>query len=239
MRGARSPLRASVRWFAGLLCVVGIGAANTSLPGLEILGTLQGPVRAERIIDGDTFVLDGGERVRIIGVDAPEVGEPYADDATALLEALIWDRDLYLEFDVGERDIYGRLLAYVYVLDPDGAWQDDDGHRYTQASHALALAGLAYVMTIPPNVAYAEVYVEATRSARDAVLGVWEVWACADLNTSSRERLKDIVHIGAARVDAVLANRPYSQLTDLLRVDGIGAARLADIADQGIVCPLD
>lgn len=213
--------------------------ATAEAERLPILGDLQGPTTVERIIDGDTFVLDGGERVRIIGVDAPEVGEPYADRATAFLAALIEGRPIFVEFDVAERDAFGRLLAYVYVEAPDGAWVAADGRRFAQASHALAVAGLADMMTMPPNVAYAEAYQRAVREARDAGRGFWALWTCVDINTSPRERLMEIVHIGEQRVEYLIAHRPYTHIEQLVRISGIAERRLADIIEQGIVCPID
>ena len=204
-----------------------------------ILGNLRGPTFVERIIDGDTFVLDGGERVRIIGVDAPEVGEPYADRATAFLAALIEDRPIYLEFDVGERDVFGRLLAYVYVEAPDGAWVAADGRRFMQASHALAAAGLADIMTVPPNVAYAEVFLDAVRAARDAGRGFWVPWECVDINTAPLERLMEIVHIDEVRGPELIGLRPFASIDDLRRIRGIADRRIEDIIEQGFVCPID
>jgi len=222
-----------------LALVVTISLAAVPQDVFAIVRGLQGPTIVERIIDGDTLVLVGGERVRLIGVDAPEVGEPFADAATAFLAALVHAQPVFLELDVGERDVYGRLLAYVYVEDRGGAWVTERGRRFTQANHALATAGLATTMTIPPNVAYAEVFLEATRAAREARLGLWRLWFCVDLNTSPPERLLEIVHIDEVRARHLVELRPYASLDDLTRVPGIGAARLADIEEQGIVCPFE
>jgi endonuclease YncB( thermonuclease family) len=205
----------------------------------SILGQLEGPFAVERVIDGDTFVLDGGERVRIIGVDAPEVGEPFADRATAFLAALIKDKPIFLELDAGERDRFGRLLAYVYVEDPGGAWVAENGRRFTQASHALAAAGLADIMTVPPNVTYAEVHLDAVRAARDTGRGFWRPWECVDINAAPLERLMEVVHIDAVRGQELMRLRPFASINDLRHIDGIGPARLAGIIEQGIVCPID
>jgi endonuclease YncB( thermonuclease family) len=184
-------------------------------------------------------VLDGGERVRIIGVDAPEVGEPFADRATAYLARMVEAQPVYLEFDVAERDVFGRPLAYVYVEARDGAWVAEDGRRFAQVSHALAVAGLADMMTMPPNVAYAEVYLDAPRAARDAGRGFWAAWECVDINTALRDRLMEIAHIGEVRVNYLIGASPYARSDDLRRIDSIGPARLRDIREQGIVCPID
>lgn len=224
---------------ASLACLAAVALAGVPRDTFMVLGVLQGPLFVERVIDGDTFVLESGERVRIIGVDTPEVGEPSADRATAFLAGLIEARPIYLEFDVGERDRYGRLLAYVYVENPGGDWVADDGKRYVQVSHALAAAGLADIMTVPPNVVYAEIYLDATQAARDADLGFWAAWLCIDLNTSSLDQLVEIVHVSEQRGTELIALRPLTAIEQLTHISGISERRLADIIDQGIVCPLE
>lgn len=76
-----------------------------------------------RVIDGDTFVIAGTGNettVRLLCIDAPEVGTTGADEATAFLSSLILWREVRLEKDVSETDAYGRLLRYVYVADENG-----------------------------------------------------------------------------------------------------------------------
>jgi endonuclease YncB( thermonuclease family) len=69
------------------------------------------------ITDGDTFVTDSGEKVRLIGIDCPESGQWYADDATALLDSLLSGKALRFEYGDRRTDRYGRTLAYVFVDD--------------------------------------------------------------------------------------------------------------------------
>lgn len=76
--------------------------------------------RVERIIDGDTFIvksanLPAGRQVRLMSVNAPEVGLCGSDQATAKLTELIGDKKVRLEGDIN--DHFGRLLALVYVDD--------------------------------------------------------------------------------------------------------------------------
>src|SRR5690606_3944450 len=73
----------------------------------------------QRIIDGDTFVCDGGSRVRLLIADAPEVGQSvYADSATMLLRSLMpVGATVRLSFDVSGFDRYRRVLAYVHAGD--------------------------------------------------------------------------------------------------------------------------
>jgi micrococcal nuclease len=68
-----------------------------------------------RVIDGDTFEIYSGEKVRLICVDTPERGEDGFEEATRFLEELVLNKEVRLEKDVSERDKYDRLLRYVFV----------------------------------------------------------------------------------------------------------------------------
>ena len=97
-----------------------------------------------RVVDGDTIVLSNGERLRYIGVDTPETKHPkkglqcYGKEASAFNKKLVEGKKVKLEFDVQQKDRYGRLLAYVYL---------EDG---TFVNAELLRKGYAQVMTIPP-----------------------------------------------------------------------------------------
>ncbi len=74
----------------------------------------------ERVIDGDTIILDGGEKVRLIGIDTPETVHPnkpkqcYGKKASDYLKKRLESKSVRLEYDVDRYDKYGRTLAYVY-----------------------------------------------------------------------------------------------------------------------------
>ena len=73
-----------------------------------------------RVIDGDTVVLETGDRVRLIGVDTPETVHPskpvehYGKEASAYTKGLLEGKTVRLEYDQQTRDRYGRILAYVF-----------------------------------------------------------------------------------------------------------------------------
>ncbi len=75
------------------------------------------------VVDGDTFRTDTGERVRLLGIDAPELAhhgqqkEPYGDESTTWLKQQISGRTVTLHMGVEETDRYGRTLAWVYTTD--------------------------------------------------------------------------------------------------------------------------
>ncbi|MFN8525158.1 MAG: thermonuclease family protein [Chloroflexota bacterium] len=127
------------------------------------------PAHVVSVTDGDTVVVslsDRDEKVRLIGIDAPESVDPnrpkmcWADEASARAKELLGDRDVELELDKGERDRFGRLLAYVWI----------DGEN---SSLTLAREGHAVQLTIAPNTRYVDQIAAAVAEARDAGRGLW------------------------------------------------------------------
>lgn len=116
------------------------------------------------ITDGDTFRA-GDERVRLIGIDTPEVSggvECYGREATEALAGLVpVGSTVRLVADVEPRDRYDRTLAYVYRLDGE------------HVNLALARDGYALPLTVPPNVAHSDAFVAAAAEAREAGRGLW------------------------------------------------------------------
>lgn len=170
-----------------LLCLLTAGVAFA----LEPVGRLAGPFEVVRVIDGDTVELDDLGRVRLIGIDTPERNEGDKLDrkaaetgldrdtiramgraASEFTEDLLWRQPVWVEADVEARDDFGRLLAYLYLADPRGEWTAG-GERYRQANLDIVRAGWAEPLTLPPNVAYAELFLAASREAREARLGMW------------------------------------------------------------------
>lgn len=134
--------------------------------------TVQGqvPVREARVaevVDGDTVILSTGQRVRLLGIDAPELereGEPadfLAHKAKRVLTDLAQGERVRLEYDQLRYDRYGRTLAYLIL--PDG----------TNLSRELVRRGLAHVYTVPPNRGFREELLAAQREALEARRGIW------------------------------------------------------------------
>ncbi len=127
--------------------------------------------RVVRAIDGDTIDVQIGsdrEKVRYIGVDTPETRHPtkgvqcYGHKASEFNAQLVADEQVRLERDVGERDRYGRLLAYVHRV-RDGLFVNAE----------LARLGYAQPLSIPPDVRYADRFAELAREAREHGRGLW------------------------------------------------------------------
>ncbi len=83
----------------------------------------QDVARVKRVIDGDTILLTNGEQVRLIGVDTPETKHPqkpverFGKEAYLFTKRMVEGKEVRLEYDWQRKDRYGRLLAYVYLMD--------------------------------------------------------------------------------------------------------------------------
>jgi micrococcal nuclease len=121
-----------------------------------------------RIVDGDTLVLAGGIKVRVLGIDAPEMekdGHPpdfLAHKAKAALGDLTLHKTIALEYDRLRYDHYGRLLAYLWLPD------------HTLVNAELVRRGLARVYFITPNLRHQKVLLTAQQEAIQARRGVWQ-----------------------------------------------------------------
>ena len=121
------------------------------------------------MIDGDTVevsVAGQDEDVRYIGIDTPETVKPgtpvqcFGPEASAENHKLVEGRRVRLVFDRERRDVYGRLLAYVYT-----------GSRLVNAE--LVRAGFARTLRIAPNTAHAGKFARLERRAGNAGRGLW------------------------------------------------------------------
>lgn len=140
-----------------------------------------------RAVDGDTLELadevGGTDRVRLIGVDAPEVQgedgrpEPRAEEATAFTADALEGKDVLLVPGEEETDDYGRLLAYVWTAPEKGLLgglkRMIGAGRPELFNRKLLREGYAEVVTIRPNDAYADCFEAAQREAQGAGEGVW------------------------------------------------------------------
>jgi endonuclease YncB( thermonuclease family) len=124
-------------------------------------------VVVREVVDGDSLRLTDGRKVRLIGINAPELGRdgrpnnPYALQARDELKRLIGGREVRLKTGPDRRDHYGRTLAYAML--PDG----------TFAGEKMLRKGLASMIAMPPNLEHLAVYRAAEASARQQRLGIW------------------------------------------------------------------
>lgn len=141
-------------------------------------------VRVERAIDGDTIVVRLGGRsedVRLIGVDTPETVKPdtpvqcFGERASHFTKRRLTGRRVRLVFGVERRDVYGRLLAYVYLARRTLALPQQPKSRQRERffNPILVRRGLARSLTIPPNDRFAPRFRQLELSAARAGRGLW------------------------------------------------------------------
>jgi micrococcal nuclease len=117
-----------------------------------------------RVIDGDTVEIEGGQRVRYIGIDTPETGrraDCFSEEASEKNRELVEGKTVRLERDVSETDRYGRLLRYIFA-----------GDEFV--NDVLVREGYATAATFPPDVKYSLQFIEAEQEARENNRGLWE-----------------------------------------------------------------
>jgi micrococcal nuclease len=150
----------------GFLLLALLAAAVTTVQPSAAAG-LEGPVI--KVVDGDTIYVRvswGIEKIRYIGVNAPEVHhptrgvEPGGCEAAAVNRGLVEGKHVRLELDVQQRDRYRRLLAYVWIND-------------LMVNAELVRQGYGQVMTVPPNVRYQALFLRLQRDAREARRGLF------------------------------------------------------------------
>ncbi|WP_227017428.1 thermonuclease family protein [Sinanaerobacter chloroacetimidivorans] len=163
-----------VKWLTAAIALTillsGCSGTSAGQVAAEEKDGLQGPYDVVRVVDGDTIIIDidgQEERVRLIGVDTPESVHPdgeknvaYGKVASEYTADMLEDQQVEVEYDVQERDRYGRILAYVYL----------DG---TMFNKTLLTEGHAKLATYPPNVKYTEDFTELQEEARAEKKGVW------------------------------------------------------------------
>lgn len=123
-------------------------------------------VLVTRVIDGDTIEIEGGARVRYIGIDTPETVDPrkpvqcFGAEASQRNKELVEGKQARMEKDTSETDRYGRLLRYVFIGD-------------TMINLRLVAEGYAHAATFPPDVAHHREFLAAEREARSEQRGLW------------------------------------------------------------------
>ena len=121
--------------------------------------------------DGDTVVLSTGQRVRFIGLNAPEIdhedqkAQPLGYQARSFNKNLVLSQRIRLEYDVERLDRYGRSLAYVFL---------EDG---TFLNARLLQAGLAFYLYRKPNLKHSKILLQAQRQAMELKKGLWRNWS--------------------------------------------------------------
>jgi micrococcal nuclease len=121
-----------------------------------------------KIVDGDTIRVDrgyGSERVRYIGINAPEPDDPGGKEASQRNAALVKVGDeVVLESDVSDMDQFDRLLRYVWI---------HRGSTWTLVNLQLIEDGVARAVAYPPDIKYQKRFAAAQKEAKNLEVGVW------------------------------------------------------------------
>jgi len=139
------------------------------------------------VVDGDTIILRGGEKVRLLGINTPElehngrVAEQGALPAKQYLQKMLAQHQVYLEYDVEKVDHYGRSLAYVFL---------DNG---LHVNSELLKSGMATLSIHPPNIKYSHTLSMAQKYARSRETGVWSQ-ASHQLNPATVQVVSKLKH---------------------------------------------
>ena len=121
----------------------------------------------KRVYDGDTLILENNQRVRLLGINTPEISSHYREAEPGGIEARDWlknqlsENQIYLQYDTEKRDRYDRLLAYAWT--PDGDFINEK----------LLQKGLAALSLKPPNLQYADQLIAAQQQAINQQQGIW------------------------------------------------------------------
>ena len=139
-----------------------------------ILSTPSSPAQTWHTVkwvdDGDTIILSTGQRIRYIGINAPEIdhkeqkAQPFGYKARSFNKNLLVNRRIRLEFDTERYDQYGRMLAYIFL--PDGSF----------VNSRLLQDGLAFCLYRWPNVKYEKILYQAQLAAMASSKGIWRNW---------------------------------------------------------------
>ena len=143
-------------------------------------------VQVKRVVDGDTIVLENGDRVRLLGLNTPEIESRYRQSEEGGQLAKDWLQNklkqgtVFIEYDQQKKDKYDRLLAHLFLA---------DGSHLNQQ---LIQQGLAILSLIPPNLRYADELIKAGQEAESNKRGLWQEEHSKLIKTSDLSKGKKI-----------------------------------------------
>jgi endonuclease YncB( thermonuclease family) len=142
-----------------------------------------GSWRSVRVVDGDTLEVSGpgGEMtVRVIGINTPESGECFGEEASEALGGLVSGAELVLVEDRSGVDQFGRALRYVETAEG------------VDIGAELVAGGFAIARRYPPDDARADRYADLQRDAQQAGRGLWASDACGASDLAGVEMVIDV-----------------------------------------------
>ncbi len=177
-------------------------------------------VQVVSVHDGDSVRLADGRRVRLIGINAPELArdgrpaEPLASAARDALRERVAQKSALLVYDRERKDHYGRTLGYLFTADG------------LSLEAALLRQGLAFHIAIPPNLALAPCLSKAEKAARADSRGVWEAsgWSARSA------RFLTLKHTGFQRIRGRVTDISRGGGSVWVELDGPVVLRFSDDA---------
>ncbi len=154
-----------------ILVLLSLGCDGTPTPPAPPTPSDGQQVKIAHVVDGDTVELADGRRVRYLGINTPERGQPFYEEATEANRHLTEGQAVWMVLDSQPTDRFGRTLAYLWV-----------GDHFVNLE--LVGQGYANAYTEPPNVRYSEEILAAEQRARKNEVGLW---ALADVPIKIRE----------------------------------------------------
>ena len=198
-----------------LVCLVAVAAVVADAAAGLVDG---GEALVVEVVDGDTVVLDSGDELRLVGIQAPKLplGRPdftpwpLAAEAKAALEALVLERRVTLAYGGRRVDRYSRLLAHL--TRDDGVWIQGE----------LLRRGFARVYSFRDNRARVAEMLALEREARAAARGIWaHPYYAVRSGDKARNVPLDSFELVEGRVlaAAVVKGRTYLNFGDNWRTD--------------------
>ncbi len=161
-----------------------------------------------KVYDGDTIILKNGERVRLLGINTPEIESRHRPAEQGGLAAKLWLQSklqqgkVYLEYDQVKRDKYKRLLAHCFLLNNE------------HLNKTILETGLASLSILPPNISYSETLITAQKKAEHAKVGIWSAieYKPRTVSSLSKDNSKGWQRF-LATATAIKKSRKYVRLT--------------------------
>lgn len=139
-----------------------------------------------KVIDGDTFTILDGPKVRLIGIDAPDENGCYFASSTEYLKSLIENTKIKLEKDISGTDEYGRLLRYV-ILPSSNAIENN-----ILINEKMIREGYAVRQQKSPDNRYRDLFATAEAEAKKLEKGLWNACKVASTTLANEEREIDL-----------------------------------------------
>lgn len=143
-------------------------------------------IYSAKVVDGDTFDTNTGDRVRIALIDAPETNECFGKESTIELEKLLQGKRLATEKDITSKDNFGRYVRHVWIVG-----ENKDEPNILVSKYLLEKGYARY--SLDKSISYRSVLVNAEKEAQTKLLGMWGQCPGIPLSVSSNRKIEENV----------------------------------------------